>query len=111
MIDKIPSWLKAEYWYHVFVLLGSAGVLVSLMIETKGITNSQALLLSLGVLFIGLGEWINHPLQTGLMRSSVYAPGGGIVKGHPRNSNLLGWLFDFLGFSLIGTGLYKIILG
>ena len=109
-MDNVFSWLKVESWYHVFVLLGAAGIIASLTIELKGIGNIHALLLSLGVFFIGIGEWINHPLQTKLMPPNVFAPGGGVISGHPRNASLLGSLFDLLGIALVALGLYKIVM-
>lgn len=107
-MDKSLTGLKIEHWYHVLVVLGAAGIVAAMSFDLKGITNSHALSLFLGVLFVGLGEWINHPLQTKLMPPNVYAPGGGIIRGHPRNPNLLGSLFDILGFVLVSIAIYKI---
>ena len=106
-MDKLFTWLKIDYWYHVFVLLGAAGTIASLIFDIKGITNKQALLLSLGCLFIGIGEWINHPIQTISVPPRANHPGG-ILTGHPRNPDLLGSLFDIMGFILIATAVYKI---
>lgn len=59
---------------------------------------------------MGIGEWVNHPLQTALMPPSIYSPGGGIIRGHPRKANALGTAFDLLGAILVGVAVYKIIL-
>ena len=107
-MDKSLTGLKIEHWYHVLVVLGAAGAVAALSIDLKGIANAHALSLFLGVLFIGLGEWINHPLQTKLMPPNVYVPGGGIISGNPRNPSLVGSLFDLLGFILICIAIYKI---
>lgn len=107
-MDKFFSWLKIEYWYHVLILLGGAGAFVSLLFDLKSVPNKHALLVSLGILFIGVGEWINHPLQTKIVPPNVYLGGGGIISGHPRNSSLLGSLFDILGFIIMFIGIYKI---
>ena len=107
-MDKFFSWLKIEYWYHVFVLLGGAGTFISLLFDIKGIKNAHALLLCLGIFFIGIGEWINHPLQTEIVRPHVTIPSGGVFESHKRNSNLIGSLFDILGFILIATAICKI---
>lgn len=104
------TWLKVEHWYHVFVALGATGAVASLSVDIKGIANAHALLLSLGLFFIGIGEWINHPLQTSLMHPTVYAPSGGVITGHPRRASALGNLFDVLGFLLIGVAVVKIVL-
>ena len=107
-MDKSLSGLKIEHWYHVLVALGAAGTVAALSIELKGIANAHALSMFLGLMFVGIGEWINHPLQTKLMPPNAYAPGGGIISGHPRNPSLLGSLFDILGFLLISVAVYKI---
>lgn len=108
-MDKAYAWLKVEHWYHVFVLLGAAGALAALTVEIKGVANAHALLIALGMFFIGIGDWINHPLQTQLVPPNVYMPGGGKITGHPRNANAGGVLFDVLGGVLLAAGIYKII--
>lgn len=110
MQSNANTWLKVEHWYHLFVALGATGAIVSLSVEVKGIANAHALLLSLGLMFIGVGEWINHPLQTRLMHPSVYAPGGGVLTSHPRNPRPLGYLFDVLGCAQLAVAIYKIIM-
>lgn len=59
-------------------------------------------LVSLGTFWVGLGEWVNHPLQTRLVP-------GYKITGYPRNASLLGVFFDLLGLVLIAVGLYKLI--
>lgn len=100
-MDKVPTWLKVDHWYHAFILVGVAGSAAALSVEMKGIANAHALLLFSGMFFWGIGEWINHPLQTTL------TPGWKIT-GHPRNANLSGTAFDLVGLALIATGIYKI---
>ena len=107
-MDNFFSWLKVKYWYHAFTLLGGAGTFISLLFDLKAIDNKHALLMSLGFLFIGIGEWINHPLKTVIMPPNANLGGSYIGEGHPRHSNLMGSLFDILGFILIATAVYKI---
>jgi len=107
-MNNPPSWLKVEHWYHVFVLLGAAGTVAALSVDLKGIANAHALLLSLGGFFVGIGEWINHPLQTAIIPPNAYLGGGGVLSGHPRKPKLMGTLFDILGFVLLVVGIYKI---
>jgi hypothetical protein len=107
-MDKALSWLKVEYWYHVFIVLGVAGTVAALTVDLKGIANSHALLLSMGAFFVGMGEWINHPLQTGIVPPNVYLGGGGIITGHPRRNSMLGIAFDIIGLVFVGIALYKI---
>lgn len=99
-MEKALGWLKVEYWYHVFVVLGVAGIIAAVTLDLKGIANSHALLLSGGVFFVGMGEWVNHPLRTGIIS-------GAIIRRHPRSSSLLGIAFDIVGLTLVGIELYK----
>lgn len=104
-----PGWLKVEHWYHVFVVLGAGGTVAALSVDLKGVENAHALLLSLGGFFVGIGEWINHPLQSRIYPANAYTGGPFIASGHPRNPKALGMLFDLLGFALLAIGLYKIV--
>lgn len=99
---------KIEHWYHVFIVLGCIGAITSLVIEFKGIANAHAALLFFGIFFIGIGEWINHPLQTKIVRPNAFTPGGGIITGHPRQNVFLGIFFDVVGVGLVAVGIYKI---
>lgn len=107
-MSESQSWVKVEHWCHLLVALGATGVVASLTVDVKGIANAHALLLSLGAMFIGLGEWINHPIQTKLMLHTIYAQNGEIITGHPRNPSNLGNLFDVLGFVLLVVALHNL---
>ena len=99
------SKLAIDYWYHavmvvsaVTFLLNGAGFLVAYPV---GLTAS----VSAGAFFIGLGEWVNHPLQTTLHAGTVDFPAG-ISTGHPRKNKPIGVAFVFMGLFLIGLGAY-----
>ena len=62
--------------------------------------------LSAGGFFVGLGEWINHPLQTAIIQPTINRVGG-VITGHPRNNKPLGVAFVLLGLALIAFGLYR----
>lgn len=108
--SKIPAGLKIEHWYHAFVWLGILGAAGSAAVELHGIPNREAFLLSIGLFLIGVGEWMNHPLQTKIIRPNVYMPGGGKVWGHPRKNCGLGVLLDLAGTVLAVTCLVRIAL-
>lgn len=97
------AWFKIEHWYHALAALGAAGVVSSLSFEFHGLANADVLLVSLGSFFIGLGEWINHPVQTIVGKQSRI-----LLQGHPRNATVIGHLFDVFGFVLVVWGAYKI---
>ncbi len=101
--------LKIDYWYKALVVISSVVFLLSLTVKLEDIENNIVQLISLGLFFIGLGEWINHPLQTALMCPNIYdAPGGAITTSYKRSPRLTGNLFDILGFILCSIAIVKI---
>ena len=100
------SKLALDYWYQVlmvvcvavFLLVGT-GVLSAFPIAPTAIVSA-------GGFFMGLGEWVNHPLRTAIMpRSATY--GAGVITGHPRSNSVIGVCFDVIGAALICFGLYR----
>ena len=104
--------LKIDYWYKAVVVLAAFLLVISLTVELIDIENTLAQLICLGVLLIGIGEWINHPLQTEIVPPNTYrnAPTGGVITGYNRQGSLLGICFDILGFIFIAIGVCKLIL-
>jgi hypothetical protein len=100
--------LALDYWYQVLMvvcvvvfLLAGAGLL-------KAFPVAPTAAISAGGFFVGLGEWINHPLQTTIMRATVYEPGG-VITGHPRSNSIIGVAFVLLGVALVAGGAYFIM--
>ena len=101
------SKLALEHWYQVLMaaglflfLLAGAGLL-------KEFPTRPTASVAIGVFFFGMGEWINHPLQTALMQATARFPAG-VISGHPRKARPTGIFFDLLGLALIGYGVYKL---
>lgn len=108
-MNNLLKSLKIDYWYKVFVVVGAAFLVTSLTIDLVGVDNTIVQLLSFGALLLGIGEWINHPLQTAIMPpTAYYAPGGAKITSYNRQPCLLGSLFDILGFIIAGIGVYKL---
>ncbi|MDT4331834.1 hypothetical protein ACQE3E_12125 [Methylomonas sp. MED-D] len=108
-MDNPLSKLALDYWYQVlmvvsFVVFLSAGAGVL----SASFPTIPTAVISLGCFFVGLGEWINHPLQTALMSATAYHPGG-VITSHPRNPRFVGVAFDVLGAILIVFGLYRLL--
>lgn len=101
MTNPLQS-LVIDYWYKAITVASVAFLLVAMTVDLKGVENKTAILISLGWLFIGLGEWINHPLQVRL------APGMKI-SSYNRKGSLRGNLFDILGFILVCIGAYPLL--
>lgn len=103
------SKLALDYWYQVLMVVG---IIVFLLAGTgllKAFPVIPVTAVSLGTFFFGMGEWINHPLQSKLLRATMFQPGG-VITGHPRNATIAGYFFDLLGIFLIGLGCYKFIM-
>jgi len=93
--------LKIDYWYKALLVLASCVLIVSLSVEMKGVKNCVVQLFSLGAVFIGIGEWMNHPLQTRIVP-------GYKITGHPRINTFGGSALDLLGLVLLIIGIVKI---
>ncbi|MFC1453812.1 hypothetical protein ACFLQL_01380 [Verrucomicrobiota bacterium] len=101
MTNNPLSSLKIDYWYKALLVLASCTLLVSLSVEMKGVENCVVQLISLSAIFIGIGEWMNHPLQTRI------TPGYKIT-GYPRINTFGGNSFDLVGLLLLIVGIIKI---
>lgn len=107
MVNPV-SGLKLDYWYKVLVVVGAAGAIAAMTVELKGIANAHALIFSVGCFCVGMGEWINHPLQTVIVAPSAQLPTYGQITGHPRKNTWLGNAFDIVGFVALTAAIYKI---
>lgn len=96
------SGFKIERWYHALIAMGAAGTVAALAFPFPGVANAHVLLAALGLFFVGIGEWINHPLQTRVGINFT-------ITGYPRRPSSLGTLFDLMGALLLAIGLGKII--
>lgn len=101
--------LKIDYWYKAVLVVAVGFLALSLTIEFKGVENGHVALISLGCALIGLGEWINHPLQQAIMAPSLDYPGWGKLSGYPRRNTLLGNLLLIGGIALGGLGVYRLV--
>jgi hypothetical protein len=100
MTNPLQS-LKIDYWYKAVLAISAVLLLVALTTPLQGVKNSVVSIICLGGVFVGLGEWINHPYQEAIHH-------GYKISGYPRKDNLLGTLFVFLGLVLAGFGIYEL---
>jgi hypothetical protein len=86
-----------EHWYKAVLAAG-----VVLAAAAVAVAHKPLLILGIGMVFWGIGEFINHPY-----REKV---GYGFkVTGHPWEPKLLGILLDMIGAVLIVFGLFQIV--
>jgi len=94
MIQNPLSTLKIDYWYKILPVIGTITLIVGLTVDIKGVSNILVQLISIGVIFIGIGEWINHPLQTKVGM-------GFRITSHNRINTFSGNTWDIIGIGLI----------
>lgn len=94
--------LNLEHWWKAVAAAGLA-----LAIAGAAANHNPLLVIGLGVLACGIGEWINRPMQQTLFQQGV---GGlnGIVSGHRWKANPLGIILDIVGLALIAFGIWRI---
>jgi hypothetical protein len=102
------SKLALDYWYQVLMVVSFVVFLLSGSGVLRAFPTIPTALISLGGFCIGLGEWVNHPLQTSFLPPNAYRPGG-IVTGHPRRPNAVGIFFLLLGCIFAALGVSKFI--
>jgi hypothetical protein len=96
------SKLALDHWYQVLMAAGLAVFLLTAGGLLPRLPEQPVLLISLGVFFLGLGEWRNHPLQTRV--------GTGFkITGYPRSACVTGIAFDLLGVALVIAGLVRLL--
>lgn len=101
MVSNLFKTLNLDAWYKVLVYLGGIGFILSLYIPIPivGVTNKQVILISLGMFFLGLGEWKNHKYLSWWETPTVFA------QTKIRKPDVIGISFDILGLSLLFIGL------
>lgn len=96
--------LDIKHWWKAIAAIGLA-----LCIAAVTAKHHQLLLLGLGAIFFGIGEWINRPPQQYFIKQGA---GGinGIMTGHPWQPKPLGLILDIIGILLIAFGTFRIIM-
>jgi hypothetical protein len=95
------DWLKGfdlSLWWRAAIAVGLA-----ITIAALAANNLPLILIGLGIVACGFGEWVNHPMLIEFMR-------GGTLTSHPRFNRPLGLMLDALGIALVGFGIYRLIM-
>jgi hypothetical protein len=88
------SGLKIDHWWHAFTVVGTAGMIATLAVKTEIIAKRDAFLLLPGLFLFGVGQWINHPLQTTIAGSYK-------ITGYHRRTCPLGLCLECIGCAII----------
>jgi len=108
MAAHIPTTTRTSPTSYFFILLLVIGVLIliySFVFSEDGPLFSGLREIGLGVLLIGVGEWINHPLQKAHICKSRRELIFQDIRHRRRNPSALGNLSEIVGLILIFTGL------
>lgn len=100
MADFLES-MKIDAWYMVFVYLGGLFLIGSIFFPIQWITNKQLILVSSGMLFVGLGEWKNHKYYYWNKPPNAYTGSATLIQTKTRKVDLVGVIFDIIGIFLI----------
>lgn len=84
-------------WYHALIVIGLIAASGGAAFDLKNISGKDAILLGIGLIAVGIGEWMNHPFQTRFVRTPV---GPGTASGHTRLNCPAG-----VGLVVVGTAL------
>ncbi len=106
MVNPLSN-LVLDSWYKVLMVVGMFVFLLTAAGVLSVLPAVPSLLISLGIFLFGLGEWVNHPLQTGLLSATAFHPAG-IVTSYPRRFSVAGCIFDLIGLGLLGAGVYRL---
>ena len=91
-------------WYVAMI---AAGTVIAAPAGATG--HTHFFLVGVGLVLVGVGEFINHPYRENIVPGPYYAPLWK-VSGRSRAVNLTGLLFDASGCLLALYGLVRIII-
>ena len=109
--EKENSSLTSYTSYFFILLLIAGGVLLIFSFYTaeEGQYFSGLQQIAMGITLIGIGEWINHPLQ----KSIAYKDRKNFIFHHithrKRSPNGIGNILEIIGVLMIFTGLAEFI--
>ncbi|MEY9110425.1 hypothetical protein ABH999_006621 [Bradyrhizobium yuanmingense] len=98
MAELDLSKISLDEWWKVVATAGGA-----IAVAAVAAKFTPAVLLGVGLLLFGVGEWFNHPLQT---KVGI----GFKITGHPWRPRLFGIVMDVVGLALAFLGLYRLIV-
>lgn len=101
--------LIIDRWYKVFVYLGALGLILSLFVDVKGVTNQELLILSLGFFFIGIGVWKNEKQESFIKSPNAYTGPAAFIQYTIRRPDFVGVFFEVVGALLFLFGLGHIV--
>jgi hypothetical protein len=90
------------------VYKGVIAISAVVLITALAVSSTPVAIIALGFLFIGFGEWINHPMRSGYIPPSFANPAM-TVTSTARSPSAFGCFVDGIGTLLIGLGVYRLL--
>lgn len=97
---NLPKDFDDRHWW---ILVGVAGALITT--ASAPVQFIPGFMTGLALLLFGVGQWVDHPLQTGV------GPGFSFTTtGYPWRPTFFGTLLSAAGAILFGIGLYRLMV-
>jgi uncharacterized membrane protein len=107
VISAVMKGLNLDKWYKALFFLGAGLFLVSIFVDIRGMSNTLLVFISLGMFFIGFGEWLNAGKVVAIIPPNVYLGGQAIKVEQPAwRPRPLGLLLDLVGIFMLFIGIY-----
>ena len=102
MTNPLPT-LQIDTAYKGVIAI-SAVVLTAAL----AVSNTPVAIIALGFLFIGFGEWINHPTRSAYIPPTFANPAM-TATSTARIPSAFGLFVDGVGLLLVGLGVYRLL--
>ncbi|MEE3609374.1 hypothetical protein [Avibacterium paragallinarum] len=90
-------------WYKMGILIGFILFCLIAAGQMPNLPTTPSLLASMGLFWLSLGEYVNHPRQERLVERN----GKTVLEiAYPRVNSLIGYFFTLLGIVFSGLSIY-----
>jgi hypothetical protein len=100
-MENLNIW---EHWYKAVIAAG-----VALGVAAVAASHTPLLIIALGMVLFGVGEFTNHPYQERVMLDALNRPQYKI-SGHARRVGWLGLTLDIAGGLLVIWGIVRVLM-
>ncbi len=98
------------YFYKLLVLAGIILFVLSFLYGSQDVYFNGYRLIAVGVICLGIGEWLNHPPQVSLTLEKEDSSELKRKKHRKRNPSSIGNLFEIAALILFCIGISKTFL-
>ncbi len=110
MANKLIELFTTRYFSRILVLAGIVLFVLSFIHGPQDVYFNGYRLIATGVIFLGVGEWLNHPPQVSLTLDTEDSSEAQRKKHRKRNPSSIGNLFEIAALILICVGISKAFL-